>query len=460
MIVQNDEINRDTDRVPALENIIKYQVSKCIPLKERTDLTRPQSAKIRIIDRPCGTGKTTEIIGSFKPGTRYLVVVQLLSEVERVIRDASVAFCQPSNVDQSTKASHLELLLLEGRNVVTTHALFREISDMAERGLADNYHIIIDEVLDVVQSVPGPSATSYQEFYLDTGYVEQRDDGLVVPTLKWDATVDLVSDTLQTRLYRLAKARMLYRVDDTFFLWALPSSLLQAGRSFTVYTYMAEGSLMLAYLKKLGIPFVHQKWQWEGSFRTKVRSLLDIRGIPALEDPRKGIRLSHTGQTCSQGKAERDRIVSQALRKLRERHLSSVPLSDVILTCAKENWFKNGRDDRGKPGGFSKDSRMFNAIWLPNTTRGTNDYAHASVAIYLYDQHLNPGLARWLGMTGPEANDRYALAELIQWVFRSRIRRGKPVVLYLPSKRMRSLLVHWLDTGEVTREAPQFQLAG
>ena len=87
---------------------------------------------------------------------------------------------------------------------------------------------------------------------------------------------------------------------------------------------------------------------------------------------------------------------------------------------------------------------MFGAHWLPNTTRGTNDYAHASVCIYLYDQHINPCIRRWLGMMDQAANDLFASAELIQWVYRSRVRRGLPITLYLPSKRMRTLLLDWL----------------
>jgi len=36
-------------------------------------------------------------------------------------------------------------------------------------------------------------------------------------------------------------------------------------------------------------------------------------------------------------------------------------------------------------------------------------------------------------------SDAYALTELIQWVWWSRVRRGEPITLYLPSPRMRRL---------------------
>ena len=39
----------------------------------------------------------------------------------------------------------------------------------------------------------------------------------------------------------------------------------------------------------------------------------------------------------------------------------------------------------------------------------------------------------------------YAISTLIQWVFRSAIRKGEEVWLYLPSRRMRELFTEWLD---------------
>ena len=41
--------------------------------------------------------------------------------------------------------------------------------------------------------------------------------------------------------------------------------------------------------------------------------------------------------------------------------------------------------------------------------------------------------------------DLYSLSELIQWIYRSRIRNGEKINLYIPSKRMRELLIDWLN---------------
>ena len=40
--------------------------------------------------------------------------------------------------------------------------------------------------------------------------------------------------------------------------------------------------------------------------------------------------------------------------------------------------------------------------------------------------------------------DLHALSEMVQWIWRSQIRRGDPITVFIPSERMRSLLIDWL----------------
>ena len=39
----------------------------------------------------------------------------------------------------------------------------------------------------------------------------------------------------------------------------------------------------------------------------------------------------------------------------------------------------------------------------------------------------------------------YALSNMVQWIWRTAIRDGKEVVVYIPSSRMRKLLVDWMN---------------
>ena len=56
--------------------------------------------EITIHDYPCGSGKTTAMIKSFKEDRKYIVILPLLSEVDRVVETATkVRFSQPSEND-------------------------------------------------------------------------------------------------------------------------------------------------------------------------------------------------------------------------------------------------------------------------------------------------------------------------------------------------------------------------
>ena len=41
--------------------------------------------------------------------------------------------------------------------------------------------------------------------------------------------------------------------------------------------------------------------------------------------------------------------------------------------------------------------------------------------------------------------NKYALSEMIQWIWRSAIRDGEDIYIYIPSKRMREVLQLWLN---------------
>lgn len=45
-------------------------------------------------------------------------------------------------------------------------------------------------------------------------------------------------------------------------------------------------------------------------------------------------------------------------------------------------------------------------------------------------------------------NDLFALGCLIQWMWRSAIRKGEEIWIYIPAPRMRNLLVAWMN-GEI-----------
>jgi len=266
--------------------------------------------------------------------------------------------------------------------------------------------------------------------------------GLIKPTQKWIERQELVSDTLSANILRSAMSGCLYLQDNRMFVWALPTTILNAGKSLTVLTYKSEGSMFLSYLLKLQLPFeIEVDEDLEAEFLKEAANLITIRDIPALSNH----KLSYTGQQKGQKSSTYVTKINSALKNLRERKLKDVDLKDILITCKKDAWFEENKNKDAKPGVFAKNSRLSKALWIANTTRGTNDYAHCSHLIYLYDQHPNQYLTRWLGNSSRKFADQYALTELVQWVWRSRIRKGEPITLYLPCPRMKKLFEEWLN---------------
>ena len=399
---------------------------------------------VTIRDYPCGSGKTTSMIEGFRSDRKYLVIVPLLTEVDRVVeRSKSVPFQQPqaNDNDAGTKTEHLESMVRQRENIVTTHSLFERLAPLARLGLLNDYDIILDEVPEVVKPVLSKSKVSIEEFYMNTGCMTvDTETGLVKPTSKWWSMRDDFDDTLTTKILNYANTDCLYLLEGRLFIRAMPKELLTAGRTTTILTYKSEGSVLSSYLKKLDVPVeVANDNQREEAFRKKAAELITIKDIPALSK----LKLSHSGQLDGMSKSNYCRTVINALKNLRGRQLKDVPAENILITCAKEGWYKKGNEKVAGP--FASGSKLFQgANWIGKITRGTNKYAHCSHLIYLYDQYMNPMVARWLEDNSRAFNDAYALTELIQWVWRSRVRKGQPITLYLPSPRMRRLMEEWL----------------
>ena len=166
------------------------------------------TTSIKIIDKPCSSGKTTAMINNFNNRDKYLVIVPLLSEVDRIVEGSKeVEFVQPHANDNNArdKVCQLREHLILGRHIVSTHKMHESLVPLAKSGLLSDYHIIIGEVPDAVQPIVTEVKTSIDEFYIDTGFMSVDEaSGLVRPTQKWIESRDEVSDTLSPAILSAA----------------------------------------------------------------------------------------------------------------------------------------------------------------------------------------------------------------------------------------------------------------
>jgi hypothetical protein len=78
--------------------------------------------------------------------------------------------------------------------------------------------------------------------------------------------------------------------------------------------------------------------------------------------------------------------------------------------------------------------------------RATNEYRHKKSLAYCLNVYFNPYIKNFFLDKGVDVKeDKYALSELIQWIWRSAIRDNEEIQIYIPSSRMRELLKLFLD---------------
>lgn len=134
-------------------------------------------------------------------------------------------------------------------------------------------------------------------------------------------------------------------------------------------------------------------------------------------------------------KAELDELRRNIYNYFRNRADGSV--EDRMCGTFKSHWGKI----RGR--GYWNSDVVF-------SQKATNTYSDKTVLAYPVNLFANPGIVNFYRSHGQEFdNDRWALSTMVQWIWRSAIRNGKQIQLYLPSRRMRELLYKWMaDTQE------------
>jgi hypothetical protein len=435
---------------------------------------------IKIVDRPCGYGKSTEILGSLNKKEKYLAVVPLLSEVSRFIEGARKSskfrITEPVGTD-GNKSNHAEELIRDGESMVCTHALFCRLGTIATqlnnqavsavfdgvnapeivtKCLLDDYNLIIDEVIAPFEPVQSVKPSDFDTNYIGLGMAKIREGGRVEPTAEWDKLYDDGSQTFNRELYERAKSGGLHKFKDGLFIHTFPIELLLRPKTVTIYTYLSKGSVLLHFLRKLKnenpdlftLEIDRLDSNAEKEWRQDVASNLTIKSIPGLDR----FKWNYTAQLNELKTRQVCAEVGHALRKFQSKELADVCLSNVMLTSARLIWFATKSGQKPEAGRVAKKCRMFGypkqikvsslendndkyewsttgVQFVPNQTRGTNAHSKCTHAIYLYDQNPNPQLLTFLGMKRDEPDalrfcDAYALTELVQWLFRSAIRVG------------------------------------
>ena len=88
----------------------------------------------------------------------------------------------------------------------------------------------------------------------------------------------------------------------------------------------------------------------------------------------------------------------------------------------------------------------YKRVFIPHNLRATNEYSNTHTLAYCVNRYISPFLINYFKTKDVNVNQElYALSEMLQWIWRSRIRNDESINIYIPSSRMRKLLIEYLD---------------
>lgn len=201
--------------------------------------------KVTVIDAPCGAGKTSFSFQEINahPERRTIFISPLLDELARVKEKTNYAdgrrrFFEPT-YRRGRKLDDFNALLCEGRDIASTHSTFSNVNQETEEYLrAGKYHLILDEVLDILSDFNKVCADDQRvkekdiQLLLEGEYIEIDEFGRV----NWIGQSYIGSGF--TDVERLAKRGNLLYLDGKLFMWEFPAEIFRLFESVTVLTYM------------------------------------------------------------------------------------------------------------------------------------------------------------------------------------------------------------------------------
>ena len=378
-------------------------------------------------------------------------------------------FKEPSDTGAlPTKSADLLRLLSEGQNVVLSHELFKLLNDTAiDRIKEFDYTLFLDEEIEVVEL-----SDITQD---DLKILKEQRLIEIDPTSKRVKWLDSQyhGDFERTKREILQKA--LYEVEQNIILWQLPPGIFEAFHQVYIMTFLFRGSMLFLYFQKYGMSFQYlhiekdsqEKYYFSQEYeevskleKVRIKSLLDVyegrlntNYLP--ESKKKRDIQEYSGLSSSWHQNRKNKKYINVLNRNAVNYIQNyrhAPKNTVMWTTFKPaaNKYENRRMKancrwNGRIS-CSECTRPCGVNFVSCNARATNRYADRTTLIYLCNIFPVPPVLQYLsqGTTAEFDADSYALAQLMQWVWRSAIRNDEAVSLYLPSARMRKLLLDWL----------------
>ena len=415
---------------------------------------------IKICDTIMGGGKTSAAIAYINdhPEKKFLYLTPFLEEAHRIYEACPKAnFVEPSCKiarNNFKKINHIKELIKDGKNISSTHALSKSFTKDIANDLRDNHYVvIIDEAIEVLEQCDQTLCKDDEDLLIEADVIRKDSCGnYILGDTEYNGSFSwLVDDIRSERLVRInsgseSKSGMTYNL-------VYPKWVLESAEEVIILTYMCKDSMMESMLKMFGLEYQYigikprQDGRYEFTEDTEYVPSY-VGALPDLLHIFENKKLNAIG-----GESEKSRNLSKGWY---QNHSDGVDLLRRNTANFFLYYMDSSPDKRlcGVYDGENANMKTWSKLrgkgyWNSNLSyncRATNKYRHADALAYLVNLYPNTGLYNWFYAQGyPIDQDQYALSIMVQWIWRSAIRDGNEVTIYVPSTRMRSLLYGWID---------------
>lgn len=412
---------------------------------------------VNVCNAICGMGKTSAAINMINESDldeKFIYITPFLTEVDRIVRECKYKkFRQPEKKKntktkkETTKMSDMKYLITKGYNIASSHSLFlrfnQNIIDLAK---LNNYTLILDEVADVVNKYN--ISNDDLRTILDTekyAHIEEE-SGLVI----WDKE-DYTGEFDKVKALCDLKCLTAYGKNRDIFIWNFPVSVFQAFKKIYILTYLFEAQPQkyyydyynvkynYIYIKNDNIPgeevnpkkfhFTEEKRSYDISIYKNLIDILNKENFNIIGEEPTSLCKNWFYHGVNDGKVN---ILQKKVYNFFHNETKTKTKFNLWTTYKS---YAIDLEGKGYKGGF-----------VPLNIMATNDYIETTAVAYLANIYFDPNIKGFFVNHNIEVNeDLFALSELIQFLFRSAIRKKEKITLYIPSKRMRTLLIRWLD---------------
>lgn len=427
--------------------------------------------RIIVIDSPPGFGKTSYAIQEINKSDddkKIIYITPFLSEVKRIIDSCpNKHFVQPSvNIGRGSKMNHLLSLVLEGKNIVSTHALFSDITDELINALRlNNYTLYLDEVFQTIEVYDITSGTNEKkesvtrqdmQSLITKGYVDIADNYIV----SWIDKDNMLSK--YEPLKNLADRNSLYFVNGSLLLWSFPIEVFREGifDQIFIMTYRFDSQIQSLYYQYFDLIYKKYNVYKDKEGYAIEESLDNYRENDWKEKIKNKIHIIDNDKLNRIGDVYYDANNQPYKGALSVSWYENNPEMLKKVNDNISNFFKHYTDGKASTRlwtSFKEHSKKLRSksvsmkCWLPLNARAVNDYADRTSLCYPINRYTNPFINQFFSKRDIRINqDEYAVTEMIQWIWRSAIRNFEGVIIYIPSQRMRVLLQKFLNNEEIS----------